>query len=210
MGHYEAARPLMRPGDLLAFWGSERDPVSLLIEEATEYRDASGKRQDGPSHVALIRQPWIPPADPKAIECTLNSACNGVRTIGLPELLAEYPAGSRAALYPLTPSARAMLDLRAFYAKCGALDGGVKYDIPALFRFLLPGALQNLLDPNVEHAHAMVCSICAAVILRDSGVLPGINPERTRPTDLILRPEFGAPVGIWEPKKAAVSGKDQA
>jgi hypothetical protein len=179
---------LFRTGDVLAAWGPKSNIISALIEDCTN---------GGPSHVALIRQPWIPPAPPQVIECTLDSTVNGVRTIGLDAWLKDQLPGERVELYRLTDAARARLDLFDFYQRCGQWDGHERYDVLALLRFLLPEFMQRALDPDVERAKSMVCSIFATAILRDSKGLPAdINPELYAPINLISRSELQAPVRI--------------
>ena len=152
---------IMQPGDVLAAWGSRSGVVSRLIEDATD---------GGPSHVLLVY------GNGCVIECTLDSFCNGVRIIALPEFLAGYGKGSRVAYYGLTEAARARFNEAAFYAKCDALAGSVHYSVATLLRFLLPKFAQKSMEPNYEKARSMVCCIAAASIERDSGVNARYRP----------------------------------
>ena len=192
----------MRVGDVIALWG--RAPISRVIQRATH---------GGPSHVAVVVRefvrgacpdchaevPCMSPSGPMLIECTLDFRQNGIRVIDLADLLAEYPMpGCRAALYPLTTDAKCRMDPVAFQGKVAQLrDQGNHYDAPGLARFLFPKRVQQALELDPELGHEWVCSVCAAMLLRDCGVLPGTaDPEIYTPARLIAEPVFQKPVEL--------------
>jgi hypothetical protein len=156
---YLSVRAQLRPGDVVVFWGPKRNLLSALIELAT---------QGGPSHTAIIRQPaqgWG--VDAKITQSTLDSTGNGVRTNSLADTIAHYPAGSSAAALLLSDETRARIDWQKFYAYIGSIDGIVKYNVPELFEFLLPAALDR-----GEPSNSRVCSVCVGSILGNCGQFP--------------------------------------
>jgi len=185
---YDQVRALAQPGDVVAFWHRKTDPLSAAIELIGE----------GPSHVACIRQGLHYPDDVQIIECTrpglLERGRNGVQTNPLSMVLAEYPAGSRAALYQIKPADRKRMDLEAFYAACGRMDGFVTYDIDALFGFLLPDVLVQPFEP--ARMTEMVCSVAVAVLHELCHLSTGIQAWRETPDDVIRRTYLEKPIPL--------------
>ena len=189
--------PAIQPMDVILCWGSRRNPISGLIELLT-WHDG----EMGASHVCLCRQRgyatpdpvksgwiWTPPT---IIEATFElGRVNGVRTTPFPQLLAEYPPGG-VKHFALMPDARKRAALEAFYAACGQLDGVAHYDIGALFRFLLPGTLQERITPDPESLKNLVCSQCAAWILEYCHVTYGVDAAKAMPADFL---------GLADPKR---------
>src|ERR1017187_3417357 len=82
---YNRVRSLLRPGDLVMFWG--RSPLSWAIELI----DA------GPSHSAIIRQPLTAESDVTICQSTIQHGHNGVQTDPLGATVAGYDAGASIA-----------------------------------------------------------------------------------------------------------------
>jgi len=192
---YLKARPLMRPLDVVAFAGPASNPLSCAIEAL------AGKY----SHVAVVREPWLHATDTDVtiFESTIEAGpsgktINGAQTNPLGKRLGEYPAGSRADLYRLTAEARARVNyyngLEAFYALCGSQEDRVRYDIGALFRFLLPDIVVARWEPHT--LTAQVCSVCVSACLEAARATIGVTAWRMTPLDDVSLPIFEAPMRI--------------
>ena len=145
--------------------------------------------------MAVVRDGCHAGSDVTIVESTIEGRRNGVQTNPLGGTLIGYPAGSRAKLYRLLPSVRTRVDLMGFYACCGANDGIVHYDIGALFRFLLPDWITQMIwDPKVLRAE--VCSVWVATALEAAHATCGGDPRRQKPSDVIAMPIFQPPVRI--------------
>ena len=188
MSLYLDNRCMMRALDVIAFAGPNSDPISALIKAAARKY----------THVAIVRQPWIPPDDVKVFHCTRDKIVDGCTTTPLGEVLAGYKPGSRADLYRLKASAQIRVEdgkgLFDFYAMCGAQQDHVRYDIGALFRFLLPDIIVQRWEPHVLTAE--VCSVCVSACLEAAHATIGVTPWRMTPLDVISLPIFEAPVRI--------------
>lgn len=163
-----------QPLDVIAFKGARRNPISGLIELITENREVGGY-----SHVGIMRQP------DKLIQSTRSATFHGVQTTPLVQVLAEYPRGSEAWWFALTPESRALsgaLGLEAFYALCGRSDGFVHYSIAELFRFL---ALPEWLDAKLPDPSGEVCSVWVATALETARVTRGVDPRTMKPNDIV-------------------------
>src|ERR1035441_3886021 len=113
---YNRVRSLLRPGDLVMFWG--RSALSSAIERI----DA------GPSHSAMIRQPLTAEADVTICQSTIQNGHNGVQTDPLGATIAGYDAGASIAAMRLADATRSKIDWFKFYAVIGAAEDHVGYD----------------------------------------------------------------------------------
>lgn len=189
---YLAARHLAQPLDVVGFHGTRKDPISGLVELAT----------DSPySHVGVIRQPYRPQdeqhPDVELIECTLlaGTGKNGVQTNPLGVRLQHYQSGSSVWLFRLNDAARKRVDYsgqKAFWDLCGRSDGFIGYSVPGLFNFLLPRWI-GMRFPRVPGA---VCSIWAATCLETAGATIGIDARHMTPADVAQLPIFQEPIRI--------------
>ena len=173
--HYNGVRSLLRPGDLVMFWG--RSPLSRAIE----WIDA------GPSHSAIIRQPVTDEgADATICQSTIQDGVNGVQTDPLGATIAGYDTGASIAALRLDDTTRSKIDWEQFYAVIGADEDRVKYDIPDLVEFLIRDV--PILGARVaqgEHKARMVCSSWVTAVLESCGVLTGINWTEVTPQQLV-------------------------
>jgi len=165
---YYSVRHLLRAGDVIVFYGAGL--LDKLIEVASE----------GPGHSAVVRWGAMAAADVVVEESTINGKRNGVQHNPLGWELAGYPVGSSAAALLLSDAVRAQMNLEAFYAYIGQIDGILRYDIPGLFKFLLPQAFDRI-EPTKE----MVCSVTVGAILAKCGAIRNVNWGRMRPQDLV-------------------------
>src|ERR1035438_7526620 len=157
---YNRVRSLLRPGDLVMFWG--RSPLSLAIELI----DA------GPSHSAIVRQLVTDEgADATICQSTIQKwngvEVNGVQTDPLGATIAGYDSGADIAALRLDDPTRAKIDWEQFYAVIGAAEDRVKYDIPDLFEFLIRDVpILGARMAQGEHKARMVCSSWVTAVLR--------------------------------------------
>ena len=172
----------MQPADVVACWNTKLNPVSGLIEFIS----------NGPSHVAIVRQPAIEGYDVMLSECTLSAKTNGVCTTPLSQLLAEYGKGTKVSWFALTSEARKRLDLFEFYKCIGAHDGVTHYSIRELLEFLLPDWLDERIIPKAS----MVCSVWVATVLKNAKITPDIQAWRMSPANVIELPIFKKEVRI--------------
>src|ERR1017187_1805940 len=122
---YNGVRSLLRPGDLVMFWG--RSPLSLAIELI----DA------GPSHSAVIRQPLTEESDVTICEPTIQGGRNCVQSNALGATIAGYDAGAWIAALGLDDATRPKIHCEQFYAGIGAAEDLHGHGIPGLCEFLL-------------------------------------------------------------------------
>jgi hypothetical protein len=175
---YNRVRSLLRPGDLVMFWG--RAPLSRIIEAV----DA------GPSHSAVVRQGVHPDFDATICQSTIQKwngvEVNGVQTDPLGATIAGYDSGADIAALRLDDPIRAKIDWEQFYKVIGAAEDRVKYDIPDLIEFLIRDI--PVLGARVgqgEHKARMVCSSWVTAVLESCGVLTGINWTQVTPQQLV-------------------------
>src|ERR1039458_2791826 len=174
---YNRVRSLLRPGDLVMFWG--RSPLSWAIELI----DA------GPSHSAMIRQPLTAESDVTICQSTIQNGHNGVQTDPLGATIAGYDAGASIAAMRLDDATRSKIDWFKFYAVIGAAEDHVGYDIPVLFEFLIRAlaipAARGPLGARGENKAKMVCSSWVTAVFESCGVLTGINWTHVTPQQLV-------------------------
>ena len=174
LAQYNGVRSLLRPGDLVMFWG--KSPLSFAIELI----DA------GPSHSAIIRQPFTPESDATICQSTIQNGHNGVQTDPLGATIAGYDTGASIAALRLDDATRSRIDWFKFYEVIGAAEDRVGYDIPDLFEFLIRDV--PILGARVaqgEHKARMVCSSWVTAVLESCGVLTGINWTQVTPQQLV-------------------------
>ena len=180
---YDAVRNSLCAGDVVVFWGST--VLSRMIELPTE----------GPSHVAIVRWGVTEDHDVEIEESTIEGNRNGVQHNPLGWTLANYPHGSSAAALLLNDATRAKINWHKFYDYIGSIDGRVHYDIPGLFRFLLPEAL----DRPVSVTDKMVCSVAAGRILIECEAIEHVNWAECKPQTLVE-------LGIYKPDPLILLG----
>jgi len=174
LAQYNRVRSLLRPGDLVMFWGTA--PLAWAIE----WIDA------GPSHSAIVRQPLTAESDATISQSTIQNGHNGVQTDPLGAAIAGYDTGASIAALRLDDATRSRIDWERFYAVIGAAEDRVAYDIPDLFEFLLRDV--PILGARVaqgEHKAKMVCSSWVTAVLESCGVLRGINWTQVTPQQLV-------------------------
>jgi hypothetical protein len=185
---YALAAPSMRPGDIIAFHGTEL--ISDAIDDFTH---------SPISHIATVRQGVHDGAGVIITESTIADGVSGPQSHSLGEVLAgEYPHG-RAWWLREAESVRARVDWQKFYAFIGEAEGSIHYDIAGLFGFLeraLP-----VLGPHLcqhENPREMFCDAYALAILEACGVAEAaINWREQTPQDFLDMPFFGGCVQIW-------------
>lgn len=179
LAQYNAVKHLIRPGDVVLFWGTS------LLSATIEAFDA------GPSHSAIVRQGVSDQGQDATItQSTIQRwngvELNGVQTEPLGATVAGYDSRAAIAVLRLRQDIRARIDWHSFYEIIGASDGFVGYDIAGFFEYLIRDI--PVIGAHVaqgEHKTKMVCSAWVVALLTGCGVLLGIDWTQTTPTDLL-------------------------
>lgn len=177
LAQYNSVKQLVRPGDVVMFWG--RGSLSVAIELFG----------GGPSHSAIVRQGVTDQGEDATItQSTIRTwngrRLDGVQTEPLGATIAQYSGA--AAVLRLSDEVRSRIDWQKFYEVIGASDGFVGYDIAGLFEYLVRDI--PILGAQVaqgEHKSRMVCSSWVTAVLESCGPLIGINWTQVTPQQLV-------------------------
>jgi len=183
---YNCVRPLLAPGDVIAFGGTG------FVSGAIEFLTHSAV-----SHVAVVfRQLDRGLKDRVRIaEATSLNSVSGVQFNYLSERLAEYPG--RAWWLPLNPRTRRQLNIDTMLDYMDAQDGR-PYDFKGIAAFLcrpIPGIGEI---PWLHHgaAKAFFCSEYIVSGFKEGGLPIGIESDEVSPQTLCRLPLYDKQVQL--------------